>query len=53
VLAATAVVVARPDPHPLEQAAAFGAPAQLLTVAGIAFLAASLIPARERRTDAR
>ena len=51
VIAATAVVVADPDPHPLEQIAAFGAPAQLLTVTALAFLGASLIPPRARRPD--
>jgi arabinofuranan 3-O-arabinosyltransferase len=52
VLAAAVVVVVDPDPHPLERAAAFGTPAQLLTVVGLALLAASLIPPRKRRTSA-
>jgi arabinofuranan 3-O-arabinosyltransferase len=52
ILAAAIVVVVDPDPHPLERAAAFGTPAQLLTVVGLALLAASLIPPRERTTVA-
>jgi arabinofuranan 3-O-arabinosyltransferase len=52
VVTAAAIVVIDPDPHPLDRAAAFGAPAQVLSAAALAFLLASLIPPAARRSNA-
>jgi arabinofuranan 3-O-arabinosyltransferase len=49
-LAAAAIVVLDPDPHPLDGAAAFGAPAQILSAAAVGCLLASLIPPAARRS---
>lgn len=52
VLTAAVIVVIDPDPHPLDRAAAFGSPAQILSASAIGLMLASLIPPAVRRPGA-
>jgi arabinofuranan 3-O-arabinosyltransferase len=49
-LVAATIVAFDPDPHPLDGAAAFGVPAQILAAAAVGCMLASLIPPAARRS---